>query len=152
MYIMKKLLFFTLLAGFTVTTSTGNAQLRKVPARVTNSFKAHYPMAKNVEWRDKITSLQANFYMEGNKYEAKFNRKGHWKKTEVMITEYNLPLAVREGLQKSKYRTWKVNSAHILYSADGKTHYHIIADNNYLTKKVLVFNKRGQLLSDYTTI
>jgi Putative beta-lactamase-inhibitor-like, PepSY-like len=149
---MKKLLFIAVLAGFTVTSSTVNAQIRKVPARVTNAFKAKYPLAKNVEWRDKITSLQANFYMEGNKYEAKFNRNGHWKKTEVTVSEYNLPLAVREGMQKSKYRSWKVNSAYVLYSADGKTHYHIVADKNYLTKKVLVFNKRGQLLSDYTTI
>jgi len=149
---MKKLLFFILISGFTVTTSTVNAQLRKVPAKVTNAFKARYPHASNVEWRDKITNLQANFYMEGNRYEAKFNRRGHWKRTDVMVMDYNLPLAVRDGLQKSKYRSWRIRSAHLLYMADGKTHYHIVAEKDYLTKKDLVFNTRGQLLSDNITI
>ncbi len=38
-----------------------HAQLRKVPADVTEAFKAKFPDAKNVEWKDKLTAFLASY-------------------------------------------------------------------------------------------
>ncbi len=149
---MKKLLFLILLGGFIVANTAVNAQLRKIPSKVTTVFKTKYPGASNVEWRDRITSVQADFEINGTRCEASFDRKGHWKRTEVLMLENTLPMAVKDGWKKSKYSSWKIRSAHVVYYARGKTHYYIIAARNDLRKKELVFNKRGQLLSDNMTI
>jgi hypothetical protein len=149
---MKKLLFLILLAGFTVTNTAVNAQLRKIPSKVTAGFNAKYPGASKVEWRDRVTSVQANFEIHGTRCEASFDRKGHWKRTEMMMAENTLPLAIKDGWKKSKYRSWKIKSAHVVFYAGGKTHYYIVAARNDLRKKELVFNMRGQLLSDNMTI
>src|ERR1700716_2904689 len=97
--IMKKILLMFLLA-----LSLGSfAQMRKIPAAVTEAFKEKYPHADQVEWRDKLTSFAATFLDDGIKYEARFNKKGTWQQTESPTNDSALPPAVKSGLEKSKY-------------------------------------------------
>ncbi len=149
---MKNLLFLILICGFTVAYTAVNAQLRKIPAKVTNNFKNRYPEASNVVWRDIITSVQADFVMDGERYKADFNRRGKWEKTIISETGNELPLVIKDGWQKSKYKSWKIRSVQIVYYANGKKHFYVIAAKNDVRKKGLVFNRRGQLLSDNMTI
>lgn len=149
---MKKILLLISVVGFSVTNNTVNAQIRKIPARVTNAFEARYPYPRDVEWKGKFTVVQANFELNGNHCEAVFNRKGRWQRTTVMMSAYNLPSAIRDGLHKSKYNGWGIRSVYVTYLSNGKTHYHIEAAKSDLRKKELVFNIRGQLLSDNITI
>ncbi len=148
---MKKLLWLILLLGGYAAVSA-HAQIRKVPARVTNSMHAIYPNATNVEWRDKFTAYQANFDLSGTRCEAKFNRRGHWKRTEMTVAENSFPDRVKDGFRKSKYGGWQVRSSYVTYLPGQRTRYHMKVARNDLTKKELVFNTQGRLLKDNMTI
>ncbi len=48
-------------AVFMVMVLASQAQFRKIPAVVTDAFKAKYAAASGVSWRDKLSSFQADF-------------------------------------------------------------------------------------------
>lgn len=128
------------------------AQIRKIPAAVTDAFKQKYPNASGVEWKDKLTGFRAEFKMNGESYDAKFSNKGEWQQTEKAISEGDLPAAVNDGLDKSKYSEWEVVSvAHIEYK-DGHIEYRILVKKNDIEKKYLFFSDKGKLLKDAITI
>lgn len=142
-------LLFVLLA---MNSNQLDAQIRKIPAVVTEAFKQKYPSAGNVEWKDKITSFRADFTMNSENYEAKFNNKGEWQQTEKAIDKNKLPAAVNDGFAKSKYSDWDVTSvAHIEFK-DGHVEYRVLVKKNDIEKKYLFFNKEGKLLRDTITI
>src|SRR5690349_9877080 len=90
--------------------TTATAQLRKVPAAVTEAMKAKYPEATNVSWDDNITNFEASFDLDGHQLKASFSKKGTWKRTEKVLTAEELPEVVKEGLSKSKYTDWEIES------------------------------------------
>ncbi len=143
---MKKSFALALLALFS--TAALNAQIRKIPAAVTEAFSAKYPTAKNVSWVDKITAYQAEFAMDTHEYEASFNGKGIWEKTEKKLSEEEIPSAVKDGLSKSKYADWEVKYQKEIVNSSGGTEYRLYVKKNDLQKKYLYFNAEGQLLKD----
>ena len=74
--------------------SSADAQIRKIPAEVTDAFKEKYPNASSVEWKDKLTNFVAVFTEDSIQYEARFNKRGVWKDTEHAIDTDELPAEV----------------------------------------------------------
>jgi len=145
---MKKLLFLLLMAA-----SIGSfAQIRKIPAVVTDAFKQKYPQAAEVEWKDKITVFMASFLEDGVKYEARFNKKGTWQQTENETNEASLPSEVKDGLEKSKYADWETTAFYLVSLPDDNTQYRITVKKSDLQKKNLLFNNEGKLLKDNITL
>lgn len=132
--------------------STANAQVRKIPAAVTEAFKDKYPNASNVEWKDKLTSFQATFDLDNEKYEAKFNKKGEWQNTENEIEDNDLPQAVSDGRSKSKYADWEIDHMYKIELPNDKVQYRIEVSKSDLQKKNLLFNSEGRLLKDKITL
>ena len=128
------------------------AQIRKVPAAVTEAFKARYPNTKNVEWKDKITGFQVNYDMDGVKYESKFSNKGEWLQTEKEVGEDALPAEVKDGYSKSKFTDWQLKSATWVQSKDNGVQYRLFVRKNDIEKKYLYFDKKGKLVKDVITI
>lgn len=146
---MKKGIFLILLSACI----TGvNAQGSNIPPAVTAAFKAKYPDATNVIWKNKITGMEVDFDLHGKQCEAKYSKKGEWRNTEVFGLEKEIPPAVKDGLNKSKYREWKIESVRLRSNSDGTEDYHIIVAKNDIIKKDLIFNKKGQLLKNNITI
>ena len=79
---MKKQAVFLLLLVSSVATQ---AQLRKIPADVTEVFKTRYPHAERVSWKDKISSFQATFFLNETEMTANFGSEGDWERTERKI-------------------------------------------------------------------
>jgi hypothetical protein len=127
-------------------------QIRKVPATVTEAFKQKYPDASNVEWKDKLTLFVADFEKAGKKYEARFSNKGVWQQTEDEIGETELPPAVKEGLDKSKYADWERIAFYHLSLPSDQAQYRITVKKSDLQKKNLLFNNTGRLLKDNITL
>lgn len=141
---MKKLFMLMIVCGIVSTSFSVFAQIRKVPAEVTEAFKAQFPITENLEWRDKLTVFEATFEMKGIKYQATFNSKGEWQSTEKFIAENDLPSAVKDGLNKSKYNDWEKKSI-IWLETKEKRQYRILVEKGVLQKKYLYFNSDGQL-------
>ncbi len=128
------------------------AQLRKIPAAVTDTFKIQYPNAANVEWKDKLTAFMASFNLNKVKYEVRYTNKGAWMQSEHPIAQADLPASVADGLKKSKYADWKVTAYYQLQLPGDKIQYHISVEKSDLNKKNLLFSSEGQLLKDSMTL
>jgi hypothetical protein len=149
---MKKICLLVILALAAVAFNSSSAQLRKVPAEVTEAFKAKYPNTKNVEWKDKITSFQANYEMDDVKYESKFSNKGEWLQTEKEVAQETLPAEVKDGYSKSKFTDWQLKSATWVQSKENGVQYRLFVRKNDIEKKYLYFDKDGKLVKDVITI
>jgi murein L,D-transpeptidase YafK len=150
---MKKFFSISLLSvAMIFLASNSFAQIRKIPAEVTEALKQKYPDASNVTWKDKLTVFSANFEMNNEKQEARFTDKGEWKSTEKEITEDGLPGEVKDGLSKSKYADWEIKSVIYIDLPDNKIQYRIQVAKSNVQKKNLLFTSEGQLLKDNVTL
>lgn len=126
-----------------------NAQIRKIPASVTDAFKSRYPHAENVEWKDRITYFEADFTLNGATVSADFSNKGEWKSSESKTTYEALPAAVKDGFNKSKYADWSKGSvAEIQEMGKGVKYKVYVEKSEPFQKKFLWFNASGKLVKD----
>lgn len=150
---MKKLMHYCLAVCFVLAIhNTAAAQVRKLPATVTESFRTKYPMALNVEWRDRLSGFTAAFDLDNVHYEAKFNNKGIWQSTENKIEEKDLPETVKDGLQKSKYAEWTIDEVYKIQIPGEKIQYRVQIEKSDIQKKNLLFSSEGRLISDKITL
>jgi len=145
---MKKIIFLLLLlTGF----AYGNlyAQIRKVPANVTDSFKAKYPDAQKVEWKAEISDYKVSFVLNGREMETEYSSKGVWKETDTKMKFDSVPQAVKDGFKKSKFSDWTPGSVTYIEEKGKQSEYKVYAEKSSLVqKKYLYFNEQGQLLRD----
>ena len=151
---MKKLINYCLALCVTFAIyNTADAQVRKVPAEVTEAFRQKYPTALNVEWRDRLSGFTANFDQNSVHYEAKFTNKGFWQSTENKVPEADILPAVKDGFQKSKYaEEWSIKQAYKIELREAKTQYRLDIQKNDIQKKQLFFDSTGRLLRDNITL
>ena len=128
------------------------AQIRKIPAEVTEAFKVRYPHAEKVEWKDKVSSFQAGFLLNGYKMSADFSSKGEWERTERVITFNDLPGEVIDGFKKSKYADWTTGSVAEIDVNDEGIKYRIFVKKSDISKKYLFFDTHGRLLKENSTL
>lgn len=151
---MKKLVYYCLALCLTFSIyGTAHAQVRKLPAEVTEAFRSKYPTALNVEWRDRLTGFTAAFDLDNVHYESKFTNKGFWQNTENKIEEADLPAVVKDGFEKSKYaEEWTIEKVYHIALREDKTQYRLEIKKNDIQKKNLLFDPNGRLLSDKVTL
>lgn len=149
---MKKTFIAMVLAFVILGLNQATAQIRKIPAEVTNAFSEKYADAKNVEWKDKLSGFAANFELDGEKFEARFNKKGVWQNTEQELSVNDLTDAVKDGLAKSKYADWEIKSFFKIQLPDDKVQYRLHVVKTTVQQKMLLFNDSGKLLKDNLTL
>jgi hypothetical protein len=127
------------------------AQLRDIPAEVTDAFSKQYPGAEQVVYKDNLKNFHVHFTLAGDKYIAKYNSKGEWKESEKSTDIVKLPQPVQDGFNKSKYADWKITEVVSLLMPKDAEHYKIRVEKGELQKKNLYFNKEGRLTKDGLT-
>jgi hypothetical protein len=147
---MKKIAL-ALLVTLTVTTVT-NAQLRKIPAKVTEAFKAQFITTEQLEWKDNLTNFEAIFSQGGVNKSAKYTKEGTWVETTSIIAFEGLSAGIKEGFEKSKYATWEVKTVSIIEQPNKVVMYKVFVKKDEIQKRNLFFNRNGQLLKDNITI
>jgi hypothetical protein len=147
---MKKLMLLTaLITGYVAVSS---AQIREIPAAVTEAFKARYPHAEKVAWKDNITSFEARFMLNDFKMTAGFSSKGEWQSSEKTITFDQLPEEVKDGFSKSKYADRKKGSVIEIEKAEQPIQYRIFVKKSGVEKKYLYFDANGKLNREALTL
>lgn len=150
---MKRIFFIAgIVATVLLSAQNVSAQIRKIPAEVTDSFTAKYPEAKSVEWRDKLTGFSATFTLDNTAYIASFSNKGDWQNTEHEIQQEELPSAVSDGLEKSKYADWEVLKVDYIELSNEQVEYRIEVGKGDIKKRNLYFNSKGRLVKDKLTL
>lgn len=148
---MKKIFIIGLIGFAAFTTNSAFAQLRKIPAEVTNSLIEKFPNATNIEWTDQLVDYKVAFDADGKKYEAKFTNKGAWKLTVLQLSLDKLPNRVNLGLLKTEYAEWEITGLAFIQSPKKNNMYKITVAKNNINKKDLLFNPDGQLVKDSFT-
>lgn len=149
MNIMVRSIF---LIGFVLISNILLAQVRDIPEAVKETFSSQYPGAENVTYEDNLVSVQVHFQVNGEKMVAAYNNKGRWKDTEKNWSFDQLPEAVKDGFQKSKYADWKVLEVKMIYRPGGSDRYRVKVEKNDIQKKNVFFNKAGRLVEDSITV
>ncbi len=127
----------------------GFCQTKSTPATVTNNFNSMFPNAKKIQWGgNKSTAFRVYFSIGSTKCEAKFDADGKWMSTEMLIKKDSLPKEIKKGLSSSIYANWKTQSAFIIYFPEQIIHYRFVVINADHSKKIISFNKDGQLIKD----
>ena len=129
-----------------------NAQFRKIPGDVTDSFKVKYENASGVSWKDRLSSFQANFTLGDKEMKALFTSKGEWIKSETKYDYNSVPPDVKDGFKKSKYADMDIMDVTQIDDKDGQTQYRIVVKKNDFNKRSLIFSKSGQLISDNASL
>ena len=129
-----------------------NAQFRKIPADVTDSFKVKYENASGVSWKDRLSSFQADFTLGDKEMKALFTSKGEWIKSETKYDYNSLNTDVKDGFKKSKYADLDVLDVTQIDDKDNQTQYRIVVKKNDFNKRSLIFSKNGQLISDNASL
>jgi hypothetical protein len=142
---MKKIFLFVLFFAVVV---FANAQLRKIPAEVTEAFSLRYPHATKVEWRDKLHYFEASFELNGSVISADFSSKGEWEGSERKLEFDELPVDVKEGIEKSKYADWQKNTAFEIQELGKPLQYRFNVQKSSIHKKNLYFDVNGKLLKE----
>lgn len=137
---------------FVLFASIVNAQIRKIPAEVTDAFKTRYPHAEKVSWKDNLTNFEAQFTLNGYQMNADFNSKGEWLNSERKIKFEELPGAVQDGFSKSKYADWEKNDVVELDKNGDALQYRVSVKKSSVQKKYLYFDTNGKLLRDAITL
>jgi hypothetical protein len=149
---MKKIHITGLILFLAFITTNTFAQIRKIPAEVTNAFTAKYPNATSVEWRDKLSSFTASFQLDSQTFIAQFSNKGEWENTEEAIDEEELPDAVKAGFDKSKYTEWNMGQITRIELPGDQLQYRVEVAKGDIKKRNLYFNSEGRLLKDKLTL
>lgn len=140
---LKLTLLFTLFSAV-----IAHAQIRKIPAEVTEAFKTRYPHAEKVSWKDNLSNFEAQFILNGYEMNADFNSKGEWQDSEKKLKFEELPVAVQDGFSKSKYADWEKIAVAELEKNGDALQYRIYVKKSTLEKKYLFFDTNGKLLRD----
>lgn len=148
---MKKILgmMIVLSIGFVLSST---AQIRKIPAEVTNAFSEKYPEARDIEWKDNLSAFVVSFEKDGENLEARFNKKGEWQSTEKLIEADDLPGKVEDGFEKSKYSDWEVKSIYRIELPQDELQYRLRVAKSDIQQRNLLFNEKGRLLKDKITL
>lgn len=125
-----------------------HAQVRKIPAAVTEAFRNRYPHAINVEWKDKLSFFEADFELNNSEMAAKFSSAGDWQGTERNIEFDDIPASVKEGFEKSKCADWEVKNVTEIQTMAEPLQYRITVKKGGLQKKNLLFSSGGRLLKE----
>ncbi|MDB5193100.1 MAG: hypothetical protein JWQ96_2663 [Segetibacter sp.] len=141
----RKLILSIVLA---VVVMSADAQFRKIPAEVTDSFETRYPTAKHVNWRDQITAFVAEFTIDGEEIKSFFNSKGEWLKSTRKTSMMKLSPEVKDGLNKSKFAKWTVTEILEQQEKDKELQFRVTVNKEDATKRFVFFNNKGQLLRD----
>lgn len=129
-----------------------NAQIRKIPADVTEAFKARYPHAERVSWKDELRSFEAQFTLNNYQISANFNSDGDWLHSDRKMKYEELPENVKDGLQKSKYTDWEVCSVFEITRSTEPLQFRILVKKSGVQKKYLYFNANGKLSRESLTL
>ena len=146
---LKKWMFSFVLLLFML---SSEAQFRKIPADVTDSFKVRYDDASGVSWKDRLSSFQANFVIGDKEMKALFSSKGEWIKTETKHTYNSLPADVKDGFKKSKYADLEVLDVTQIEDRDNQIQFRIVVKKNNFNRRSLIFSVAGQLVSDNASL
>lgn len=149
---MKRFFSLLLAVSALLVFNDTQAQIRKIPATVTEALKKQYPKATDIEWNDKLTGYSATFHSDDQTMTAFYKNDASWERTETEITFEALPKEVQDSRNKSKYAEWENGDVYKIELPGNKLQYRIQVEKNDVQKRNLYYTPEGRLLKDKITL
>ena len=151
-YYMKSIrciiIFLTLLTCYGKVFS----QVTSIPPEAKENFARQYPDAEDVQWENDIVNVKVHFGLGNSQMNAEYSNKGIWKNTYKDWTYEQLPLAVTDGFQKSKYAEREVTDVRMIYLPGDVVQYRMKVEKNNVQKKYVFYNSAGRLVREVNTL
>lgn len=132
-----------------LTAASANAQdlmTSQVPTDLNTSFQKAYPNATDVEWEMEGENYKVEFDMGKMDNEIWYSKDGNTIKTEMEITENDLPAAAKNTAQ-SKYPDYKIDEVEMT-EENGKKTYEVELEKWFQEDIKLVISENGTLISE----
>jgi hypothetical protein len=119
---------------------------QQLPLPVINAFNKKYIKCSDVEWAKKGNYFKASFSFEGIYYFAYYTTSGKWAWSEYSIEESELPVIVKNSLQKSQFKDWQIGNVNVILTRNkGKQYQAFIYDQDW-NELELFFDSKGNLV------
>ena len=119
-----------------------------IPDVVLKNFKAKYPNANSVKWEKDEYIFVVEFILDGQEYEAEFDKTGKWLETEKEIKIGDLPEAIQKVLN-AKYSGYEIGEAEYVETADYGIIYDVVIEKS--DKEIeIYFYPDGMILKEET--
>jgi hypothetical protein len=107
---MRKLILFAALALFTFPAFAQEHKVATddVPLAVKQAFQDKYPGKVVTGWELEADHYEAEYKVDGTKYEAEFDAKGMWILTEYKVKMADIPQPVKDAWKKTDYTKWNI--------------------------------------------
>ncbi len=118
----------------------------KVPAAVQQAFHAKFPTVKQVAWKLKAPTYDAEFLVNGAEVTVKFDADGKWQETESAIPKSKAPAAVNQTIARQFAGDKGIETQDMQRVDDSRVRYEIHLDNAKEVLKVM-FYADGTIIS-----
>ncbi len=95
---------------------SGYAQEKKLPPGVDSAFHAKYADTRIASWWVEEESYFLDFSLKGHSYIAAYDTKGNWIETAEIISEFEIPQAMRDFIKK-KYPSAQMSYCELVEKA-----------------------------------
>ncbi|SIQ02040.1 PepSY-like domain-containing protein [Maribacter ulvicola] len=119
---------------------------KNVPEKLKQHFEQNYPQANDVEWEMDGQSYKVEFDHNKQEHEIWYTADGNTTKTELEITEAELPSAITSVIA-SNYDGYKVDSVEKT-TVNGTSTYDVELEKGWNNEKDIVFDENGKVLSE----
>ena len=123
---MKKIVYVSVLVLSTISSSYAQKiSADKVPAVVSDAFKAKFPTASDIKWEmEDKAEYEVDFRLNNEKLSANFDTNGKWLETEKKINVSQLPKVVSQTLAK-EFAGYSLDEAEKIETADNGINYEV---------------------------
>ncbi|HEA29396.1 MAG TPA: hypothetical protein ENH91_05295 [Leeuwenhoekiella sp.] len=143
---MKKLKLSLVALIVTATVSAQDLVIDQVPTTLNTNFQKAYPSATDVEWEMEGGNYKVEFDMDKMDNEIWYSKDGNIVRTEMEMTEKDLPAAVKKTAQ-SKYPKYDIDEVEMTEENGQKT-YEVELEKWFQKDRKLIIAEDGTFISE----
>jgi uncharacterized membrane protein YkoI len=143
---MKNLKIAALALFATAAVSAQDLSANQIPSDLNSNFQKAYPNATDVEWEKEGMNYKVEFDNDKMENEIWYSEDGSIVKSEIEITENDLPSAISTMLKKN-YSEYKVDEVDLI-NENGKKMYEIELEKWFSEDKKILVTENGELISE----
>jgi uncharacterized membrane protein YkoI len=143
---MKNLKIAALALFATAAVSAQDLSANQIPSDLNSNFQKAYPNATDVEWEKEGMNYKVEFDNDKMENEIWYSKDGSIVKSEIEITENDLPSAISTMLKKN-YSEYKVDEVDLI-NENGKKMYEIELEKWFSEDKKILVTENGELISE----
>lgn len=143
---MKNLKIAAFALFTTAAVSAQDLMTDQIPANLIATFQKAHPSATDAEWEMDNETYKVEFDIADMENEIWYSKDGNILKTEMEISENDLPIAVKKTVQ-SKYPNYNIDEVEV-NEENGKKMYEVELEKWFQKDRKLIIAENGTFISE----